>query len=329
METSRVPITNLCILGLYLCVAAISFTHCDARRPMQLFKGPTHPRSSIVRTTKKIKVLKRFDMDLPLDSSNSQPYGVSSPFSLPPYDSLAPIPLPENTPPFCLYPPFTPQPPSTTIPTPSTGGGYTPTPSTPPTLPIQSPPSSPGGGIVPSPPEIVPNPPSNVPGPPEYIPNPPIISVPSPTQPVLSPPYKEPSPPTHTPNPKNPSPSTGTGFSPSPPIFLPPVVYPPPTGPPPPHTSPSIPLWCVAKPSVPEPIIQEAMNYACGSGADCDSILPNGSCFEPNTVIAHASYAFNSYWQRTRVAGGTCEFGGAAMLVSVDPSNDGCHFIYY
>ncbi|KAM1122851.1 hypothetical protein FF1_004314 [Malus domestica] len=64
------------------------------------------------------------------------------------------------------------------------------------------------------------------------------------------------------------------------------------------------------------------MNYACGSGADCASIQPNGSCFMPDTLFAHASYAFNSYWQRIKVAGGTCSFGGTAMLVTVDPRYD-------
>ncbi|CAN4096806.1 unnamed protein product [Withania somnifera] len=112
-------------------------------------------------------------------------------------------------------------------------------------------------------------------------------------------------------------------------LFLPPVVYPPPVVPPPPHIMPAMALWCVAKPSVPDPIIQEAMNYACASGADCDQILPNGSCYQPDTLFAHASYAFNSYWQRTKVAGGTCDFGGTAILVTVDPSFDGCQFIYY
>ncbi|KMZ70215.1 CBM43-containing protein [Zostera marina] len=110
-----------------------------------------------------------------------------------------------------------------------------------------------------------------------------------------------------------------------PPIFQPPVVYPPPSVPPPPSSS-NYQLWCVVKPSVPDPIIQEAMNYACGSGADCDSIQPNGSCYQPDTLIAHASFAFNSYWQRTRVVGGTCDFGGTAMLVTMDPSFDGCQF---
>ncbi|KAL6198797.1 hypothetical protein ACLB2K_028586 [Fragaria x ananassa] len=71
------------------------------------------------------------------------------------------------------------------------------------------------------------------------------------------------------------------------------------------------------------------MNYACGSGADCDAIQPNGSCFQPDSLFAHASFAFNSYWQRTKVAGGTCDFGGTAILVTVDPSYDGCRFDYY
>jgi hypothetical protein len=76
----------------------------------------------------------------------------------------------------------------------------------------------------------------------------------------------------------------------------------------------------VAKPTVPDSIIQEALDYACGSGAECKQIQPNGHCFQPNTLVAHASYAFNSCWQKTKVRGGTCDFGGSAMLVTIDPS---------
>ena len=59
---------------------------------------------------------------------------------------------------------------------------------------------------------------------------------------------------------------------------------------------------------------------ACGSGADCKSIQPNGMCFQPNTLPVHASYAVNSYWQNNKIGGGTCDFGGTAMLITVDPS---------
>jgi len=90
--------------------------------------------------------------------------------------------------------------------------------------------------------------------------------------------------------------------------------------PPSPSVTPTSAYWCVAKPSVPDPIIQEAMNFACGSGADCHSIQPNGPCFKPNTLWAHASFAYNSYWQRTKSTGGSCTFGGTGMLVTVDPS---------
>lgn len=80
-------------------------------------------------------------------------------------------------------------------------------------------------------------------------------------------------------------------------------------------------LWCVAKPNVPADTLQEAMDYACGEGgADCEEIMPHGNCFYPDTVVAHASYAFNSYWQKTKRNGGTCAFGGTAMLINADPS---------
>ncbi|AQK46056.1 translation initiation factor IF-2-like [Zea mays] len=107
--------------------------------------------------------------------------------------------------------------------------------------------------------------------------------------------------------------------------FQPPIIYPPPLAPPlPPGAGQT--LWCVAKPTVPDPIIQEAMDYACGAGAGCDSILPSGSCYRPNTVLAHASFAFNSYWQQAKATGGTCDFGGTATIVTRDPSYEECKF---
>ncbi|KAL6498191.1 hypothetical protein OROGR_028588 [Orobanche gracilis] len=80
-------------------------------------------------------------------------------------------------------------------------------------------------------------------------------------------------------------------------------------------------LWCVAKPSVPPETLQEALDYACGGegGADCGAIREDGSCYYPDTIVAHASYAFNSYWQKNKRSGGTCGFGGTAMLINSDP----------
>ncbi|CAN6240849.1 unnamed protein product [Urochloa humidicola] len=116
-------------------------------------------------------------------------------------------------------------------------------------------------------------------------------------------------------------PGSGGGGGP----FQPPIIYPPPLAPPE-QPGAGQTLWCVAKPTVPDPIIQEAMDYACGSGAACDSIMPTGACYHPNTVLAHASFAFNSYWQQTKGSGGTCDFGSTATIVTRDPSYEKCKF---
>ncbi|KAL3585008.1 hypothetical protein D5086_011875 [Populus alba] len=234
----------------------------DARLPMQMLEKPE------VSNQVKIDQLSEPGADLE--------YGASSPLSLPPLESFAPLSLPDSAPPYCINPPFGPPSPSTTLPSPI---GHTPAASPPPfapILPLQNPPPSPS--------------------------------------------YNFACPPTHTPTPKSPH------YEPSPPKrvpspsgYQPPMVYPPPAVPSPPHRNPQYAVWCVAKPTVPDSIIQEALDYACGSGAECKQIQPNGHCFQPNTLVAHASYAFNSYWQKTKVRGGTCDFGGSAMLVTIDP----------
>ncbi|CAK9206649.1 unnamed protein product [Sphagnum troendelagicum] len=85
--------------------------------------------------------------------------------------------------------------------------------------------------------------------------------------------------------------------------------------------------WCVAESAAKKSVLMTALNYACGSGgADCVPIQPGQVCFQPNTLVSHASWAFNSYWQTYKGGGGSCSFGGAAILTTVDPSYGSCTF---
>lgn len=78
--------------------------------------------------------------------------------------------------------------------------------------------------------------------------------------------------------------------------------------------------WCVARSDASDQALQTALDYACGSGADCTPIQTAGLCYLPNTLQAHASYAFNSYFQRRARGPGSCEFAGTANIARTDPS---------
>nr|AAD26909.1 putative beta-1,3-glucanase [Arabidopsis thaliana]AAM15281.1 putative beta-1,3-glucanase [Arabidopsis thaliana] len=86
--------------------------------------------------------------------------------------------------------------------------------------------------------------------------------------------------------------------------------------------------WCVANGDAGEERLQGGLDYACGEGgADCRPIQPGANCYSPDTLEAHASFAFNSYYQKKGRAGGSCYFGGAAYVVSQPPSKYNFFFV--
>ncbi|XP_030506016.2 uncharacterized protein LOC115720944 [Cannabis sativa] len=117
------------------------------------------------------------------------------------------------------------------------------------------------------------------------------------------------------------------------PVTNPVTTYPAPAGAVPTTTPPSAPTgnspvgsgqaWCIAKSGSSETALQSALDYACGSGADCSQIQQSGACYNPNTLQNHASFAFNSYYQKNP-APTSCDFGGTATLVNANPSTGSC-----
>ncbi|ONI04154.1 hypothetical protein PRUPE_6G305700 [Prunus persica] len=182
-------------------------------------------------------------------------------------------------------------------------------------------------------------------------PTPTIVTVPA-TNPVTVTPVNPAAPvevPSTTPvtiPPTNPvsSPVTNPATTPITPITIPPTnpvtTSPPPSGGAPVTTpvtnpvsppattnnTPAVPgqSWCVAKSGAQQTALQAGLDYACGmGGTDCSQIQQGGSCYNPNSLQNHASYAFNSYYQKNPVST-SCDFGGVATIVNANPSTGSC-----
>ncbi|XP_011001568.1 PREDICTED: glucan endo-1,3-beta-glucosidase 2 [Populus euphratica] len=85
--------------------------------------------------------------------------------------------------------------------------------------------------------------------------------------------------------------------------------------------------YCTAKEGADPKMLQAALDWACGPGkVNCSAILQGEPCYEPDNVIAHATYAFNSYYSRMGKAPGTCDFNGVAAITTTNPSHGTCLF---
>ncbi|TMW93615.1 hypothetical protein EJD97_011391 [Solanum chilense] len=86
--------------------------------------------------------------------------------------------------------------------------------------------------------------------------------------------------------------------------------------------------WCVARAGARQFDLQNALDWACGLGmADCRPIQAGGPCFEPNTLLSHASFAFNTYYQQNGNSDIACNFGGTAILTKINPSHEKCIYV--
>ncbi|KAK7303310.1 hypothetical protein RJT34_14213 [Clitoria ternatea] len=85
--------------------------------------------------------------------------------------------------------------------------------------------------------------------------------------------------------------------------------------------------FCVAMDGVDSRTMQAALDWACGPGrANCSEVQPGESCYQPNNVKNHASYAFDSYYQSHGKSPGSCDFKGVALITTSDPSHGSCIF---
>ncbi|CAH8382479.1 unnamed protein product [Eruca vesicaria subsp. sativa] len=87
-------------------------------------------------------------------------------------------------------------------------------------------------------------------------------------------------------------------------------------------------IYCLCKDGMGDNALQTAIDYACGTLADCNPIHDKGPCYQPNTIKNHCDWAVNSYFQKAAQVSGSCNFSGTATTSQNPPSNlvSGCTY---
>ncbi|OMP02550.1 hypothetical protein CCACVL1_02763 [Corchorus capsularis] len=83
--------------------------------------------------------------------------------------------------------------------------------------------------------------------------------------------------------------------------------------------------WCIANPLSHDSALAANIEYAC-SLLDCRWIQPDGPCFEPDTLLQHASYVMNMYYQAYGRHLSDCDFKNTGLVSLTDPSYGNCTF---
>nr|GEY24492.1 glucan endo-1,3-beta-glucosidase 1 [Tanacetum cinerariifolium] len=75
--------------------------------------------------------------------------------------------------------------------------------------------------------------------------------------------------------------------------------------------------YCVVMDGVDGKTLQTTLDWACGPGrANCSEIQLGENCYQPNNVKNHASYAFDSYYEKQGRSARSCDFKGVAMITT-------------
>ncbi|VFQ60277.1 unnamed protein product [Cuscuta campestris] len=85
--------------------------------------------------------------------------------------------------------------------------------------------------------------------------------------------------------------------------------------------------WCIPKPSASYQQLIENMSYACNL-VNCSAVQSEaaGACYYPNSLINHAAFAMNLYYQNAGANTWNCDFNNSAVIALTDPSYGACNF---
>lgn len=87
--------------------------------------------------------------------------------------------------------------------------------------------------------------------------------------------------------------------------------------------------WCVVAISATDAQMQANIDWGCSIEAkvNCRPIQPGGACFDPNTLMNHASFVMNAYYQSHNRTEEACYFNDTGTFIITDPSYGDCVYV--
>ncbi|KAL9232733.1 hypothetical protein vseg_007807 [Gypsophila vaccaria] len=87
-------------------------------------------------------------------------------------------------------------------------------------------------------------------------------------------------------------------------------------------------LWCVVHVAANMTELSPMLTGLCTRlNGTCETVLgPGKECYEPVSMVWHASYVFSTFWAKYRHRGTACYFNGLATLTISNPSHGSCSF---
>ncbi|KAF8118587.1 hypothetical protein N665_0004s0068 [Sinapis alba] len=86
--------------------------------------------------------------------------------------------------------------------------------------------------------------------------------------------------------------------------------------------------WCIANSTATEAELRLDIYLGCEHKfVDCRPIYDGGSCFVPDTLISHASFVMNAFFQLHNRTKHYCGYNSTGIITSTDPSYGSC--VYY
>eukprot|EP01063_Lacrimia_lanifica_P025141 TRINITY_DN32914_c0_g1_i1.p1 TRINITY_DN32914_c0_g1~~TRINITY_DN32914_c0_g1_i1.p1 ORF type:complete len:238 (+),score=58.43 TRINITY_DN32914_c0_g1_i1:45-758(+) len=83
-------------------------------------------------------------------------------------------------------------------------------------------------------------------------------------------------------------------------------------------------LTCVANRSATPDVLGGALGWVCGQ-EDCTAVNEGGDRYYPNTLVSHADWAFNKYFETVGKQFSNCQFSGAAEMLYCNPDCYKCN----